>query len=93
MSPKRPETSWTEEELEREVNRLTMKVAKVLGGCGPGVYGSVVSNLLAMYLWTFAPESRERVIAHHLKLVRRLLDQVNTPQAPPEVRQDPDAGR
>ena len=44
----KPETQMSEAELERAVAKLTTKVARVLGDCGPGMFGSVISNLFAI---------------------------------------------
>jgi hypothetical protein len=86
MMPK-PETKMTNQELEREVSRLTQKVARVLGDCGPGLFGSVIANLFAMYLWTLPPSKREEIMARQMTLVRELLARMTIPQAPGEVRQ------
>ena len=82
----KPETQMSEAELERAVAKLTTKVARVLGDCGPGMFGSVISNLFAMYLWTFPPEAREPIMQAQMTLVRKLLAERTLPQAPGDVR-------
>ena len=48
--------------------------------------GSVLSNLLAMYLWTFPPDKRHDVIMEMATLAYALLSERTLPQSPPDVR-------
>jgi hypothetical protein len=81
----KPSIKMDERELNREVARITMKIAKLMTPCDHGMTGSVISNLLAMYLWTHPPAAREKLTAAVIKCANALLKEV-PPEAPPSVR-------
>jgi hypothetical protein len=81
----KPSIEMDERELTAEVGRITMKIAKLMTPCDHGMTGSVISNLLAIYLWTYSPDKREKMIAAVIKCSNELLESA-PPEAPPKVR-------
>ena len=74
----------TEDELNREVQRATVAIAKHLKGCDHGMTGSVLGNLLGMYLWTVPADRRAALLDAIVTLANALLEDMPA-QAPPEV--------
>jgi len=82
----KPSIAMTEAELEREIDRLTTKIARVMQPADHGLTGSVLTNLLGMYLWTFPRDKREAMAGRIIAVAFELVDQRTSPQAPPDVR-------
>jgi hypothetical protein len=75
----------SEAEINREVQRITMKFAKGMVGYDHGMMGAVLGNLLGMYLWTFPADTREDMAAAVVVLAMKLL-QGMPPQPPQDFR-------